>query len=221
MLEWVPLDCWPAPVNFLSLPRNLAMIPAWNISGPWMPWNMPKSTLTISAPWTRNRSPASAPMIDYSSVVYHSLLTSRQADSIENLQATALKKNYGYSQSYHKILELYSKKLERLHDRRERLVDKFVLKAYKNGRFCDRWFLKKSVPVFLFKKQDDLWRDLGENWTPLQHSYFYYRQRLNDMLRTWWLHNFNDLFMTFVFLLLYNHLDVIKYWCLSGLYEHF
>ena len=78
------------------------------------------------------------PLIDYSSVVYHSLLTSRQADSIENLQATALKIIYGCSQSYQKILEHHSKKLKCLHDRRERLVDKFVLKSSKNGRFCDR-----------------------------------------------------------------------------------
>ena len=69
------------------------------------------------------------PLIYYSSVVYHSLLTSGQADSIENLQATAIKIIYGYSKSDLKILEQHSKKLECLHDRRERLFDKFVLKA--------------------------------------------------------------------------------------------
>ena len=124
------------------------------------------------------------PLIDYSSVVYHSLLTSRQADSIENLQATALKIIYGCSQSYQKILEHHSKKLKCLHDRRERLVDKFVLKSSKNGRFCDRQFLKKNVPVFDLRNKMICEETFARTERLYSSPYFfYYIRRLNDMLR--------------------------------------
>ena len=124
------------------------------------------------------------PLIYYSSVVYHSLLTSGQADSIENLQATAIKIIYGYSKSYLKILEQHSKKLECLHDRRERLVDKFVLKASENGRFCDRWFPKKNVPAFDLRNKMICEETFARPECLYNSPIFYYRRRLNDILRT-------------------------------------
>ena len=72
------------------------------------------------------------PCHDYCSVVFHSSLTKTQSDSLERLQAQALKCIYGYQYSYRALLEISG--LKTLYDRREDRCNKFALKCLSNER---------------------------------------------------------------------------------------
>ena len=65
------------------------------------------------------------PILDYCSVVYHSLLTDEQDQAIERLQSSALRCIYGYEMSYMKMRELA--KVKTLRQRRIDACDKFCL----------------------------------------------------------------------------------------------
>ena len=70
------------------------------------------------------------PILDYASVVYHSLLTKQQSGGLERLQSSVLKIMYGWSDSYADILQHNG--LEYLAERRQRLTDKFIVKTANN-----------------------------------------------------------------------------------------
>ena len=77
------------------------------------------------------------PVLEYSSVVYHSMMTSKQSDSLEALQSRALKNIYGNSYSYRRLLEISG--LPTLAQRRLEACRKFAKKTSDNARF-KRWF---------------------------------------------------------------------------------
>ena len=119
------------------------------------------------------------PVLDSSSVVYHSILTADQSAKLENLQARTLKIIYGSTKSYRETLE--ESGLERLSERRLRLVDKFIVKCATSDRFKDRWF-----PRELFKHADLrnelLYREFYARTDRLYNSpLFFYRRRLNEI----------------------------------------
>ena len=82
------------------------------------------------------------PVVEYSLVVYHSMLTSQQSINLEKLQARALKNVYGHIYSYRKLLELSN--LETLEQRREQACLKFATKSANNPRFAS-WFPKRRI----------------------------------------------------------------------------
>ena len=77
-------------------------------------------------------------VIDYASVVYGPMLSDEQTYQLEMLQASPLKIIYGFRKSYAELLQ--ESGVERLSDRRARLIDKFVLKTANNERYKDEWF---------------------------------------------------------------------------------
>ena len=78
------------------------------------------------------------PIAEYVAPVFHSLLTDKQDQQIERLQATALMYIFGYGPSYAKMLEAAG--IETLRSRRIALCDKFASKCLANPRFSERWF---------------------------------------------------------------------------------
>ena len=76
-------------------------------------------------------------VIEYASVVYHSMLTSSQSDTIEAMQRRCLKIIFGHRKSYATALEETG--LDTLKKRRENAVLKFALKAAGNEDFS-HWF---------------------------------------------------------------------------------
>ena len=76
------------------------------------------------------------PVADYMQVVYHSMLTDRQDEEIERMQAQALKLIYGRETSYRKMRE--NAAVPTLRQRRIEAVDKFAEKCA-SGRFS-KWF---------------------------------------------------------------------------------
>ena len=81
------------------------------------------------------------PTLDYCSVVYHSMLTDYQDQTIERLQSQALKSIYGFGVSYSDMREMT--RIPTLRARRIELVDKFIDKARSNPRY-DRWFPRRT-----------------------------------------------------------------------------
>ena len=77
------------------------------------------------------------PIAEYCSVVFHSMLTDKQDEEIERMQATALRYIYGFGQSYASMRE--ESGLDTLRSRRIAACDKFAEKCLGNERFKD-WF---------------------------------------------------------------------------------
>ena len=119
------------------------------------------------------------PVIDYASTVYHSMLTKDQASRLERLQSGALKVIYGWREHYHDLLEDHQ--IESIHERRQRMTDKFILKAAKHPRFRRKWFQTKTFT------HHDLRRELffEEKFARTDRLYnapiYYYRRRLNEI----------------------------------------
>ena len=82
------------------------------------------------------------PVFNYCAVVYHSLLTGKQDQKIERLQAQALRCIYRYELSYSKMRQLA--KVTTLRDRRVLACDKFANKCLASWRF-EGWFPKKRA----------------------------------------------------------------------------
>ena len=78
------------------------------------------------------------PAIEYSSVVYHTLIPQYQSEKLEAMQRQAYKIIYGSDYSYRDRTE--SGEVETLYARREKNILRFATKAVKNERFSRKWF---------------------------------------------------------------------------------
>ena len=81
------------------------------------------------------------PIAEYCSVVFHPMLTDRQDEQIERLQATALRYIYGFGIPYAKMREMSG--LATLRQRRIEACDKFAQKCLSSPRF-QHWFPKNE-----------------------------------------------------------------------------
>ena len=77
------------------------------------------------------------PIAEYCSVVFHSMLTDKQDEELERLQATALRYIYGYGIPYADMRRMSD--LKTLRQRRIEATDKFALNCTRSDRF-KRWF---------------------------------------------------------------------------------
>ena len=93
------------------------------------------------------------PILDYACMVYHPLLTKQQADGLERLQSAAMKIIFGWTESYADILR--SNNIEYLAERRQRVMDKFILKTASNDKFNESWF-----PTKTFVHHDLSWENI-------------------------------------------------------------
>ena len=75
-------------------------------------------------------------VIEFTAVVYHSMLSAELSHELEKLQMQALKCIFGLQHSYRKLLEKTGQ--ETLEDRRVSLCDKFALQCL-NNQFS-HWF---------------------------------------------------------------------------------
>ena len=78
------------------------------------------------------------PLLEYSCVVCHSMLTAELSGKLESAQRRALRIIYGFDESYEVILN--KNIIEKLQTRRERFVMNFIRKNATNRRFSGDWF---------------------------------------------------------------------------------
>ena len=82
------------------------------------------------------------PAIEYSAVVYHSLISNDMAEKLEGMQRQAMRIIYGWDGNIRDKME--NKGIESLQDRREEMVLKFALKNEKNQKYGQKWFKKSE-----------------------------------------------------------------------------
>jgi hypothetical protein len=118
-------------------------------------------------------------VVEYCSVVYHSLLTGEQAQALESFQYQALKCIFGVGESYRSLRE--KSQLELLSERRLSAVDKFTVKCL--ARDFKHWFpLNTSTRV---TRKREVYREEYARCDRLRHTpIFFMRRRLNEKNRS-------------------------------------
>lgn len=119
------------------------------------------------------------PIIDYASVVYHSIITKQQSHDLERLQSSALKIIYGWKKSYAEILE--ENELEYLIQRRQRLTDNFIIKTAQNPRYSDVWFPTKIFTHHDLRREKYYQEMYAKTDRLYNAPLYYYRSRLNEI----------------------------------------
>ena len=118
------------------------------------------------------------PVLDFAAIVYHYLLTAEQSKELERLQATALKIIWGFKHSYAQLLEMSG--TDPLHERRLKLIDKFLVKTVQNDRFRNEWFKTKTFCHHNLRRE----RFYEEKYAKTERLYssplYSMRRRLNE-----------------------------------------
>ena len=78
------------------------------------------------------------PAIEYSSIVYHTLISNELSEKLESIQRQAMRIIYGYEGNIRNRMEENSISL--LGDRREEAMLRFALKNERNSKYGGRWF---------------------------------------------------------------------------------
>ena len=113
------------------------------------------------------------PSIEYSSTIYHPMITAEQQLLIERQQFFALKNIYGFTYSHRQLLEMSG--LQTLHERRGEACKKFATKTAKNPRFT-HWFPKRRT-----RGGDEQYLELPARTDRRKQSpLYYYRRLLNE-----------------------------------------
>ena len=116
------------------------------------------------------------PIAEYCNIVFHSMLTDRQDEELERLQATALRYIYGYGLSYAKMRE--DSGLPTLRQRKIDACDKFAEKCIGSERF-KIWF-PESKPTRRRSRHTLPYQELHARCDRLRNSPLYYiRRRMN------------------------------------------
>ena len=116
------------------------------------------------------------PVLDYCSVVYHSMMTDEQDQKVERLQASALRCIYGYETSYARMRELAG--VETLRERRITACDKFAKKCLSVPRFA-AWFPYKQAGRPGSRRGEEFKEEIARCNRLLNSPIFYMRRRLN------------------------------------------
>ena len=81
-------------------------------------------------------------IVEYCSVVYHSMLTGGQSQELERIQRLAVRICYGGQEDTDALVQTHC--IQTLAERRGRRCDKFLRKAFQHPRFSERWFPQRG-----------------------------------------------------------------------------
>ena len=84
------------------------------------------------------------PVIETNSIVYHSMLTQTQSQTIEKLQKKVLRLCYGNFLCYETMLSEHS--ILSMEERRIKTIRKFTQNIMKNERFSEKWLVPRMDP---------------------------------------------------------------------------
>ena len=82
------------------------------------------------------------PIIEYSSVIYNSMITQEQEEELERVQTRAQKNVYGHVYSKRQLMQM--SELETLKERRDKACLKFAQKLASNAKFAG-WFPQRKA----------------------------------------------------------------------------
>ena len=121
------------------------------------------------------------PVLDYTSIVYHSMLSNTQDQKLESLQKLALRIVYSTTTlSYDELLTKSG--LTTLRERRICFIDNFLLKAI-NHPIYSKWFTLKVFTHHDLRKDNIYEEKYARTKCLYQSPLFYYRRRLNHISR--------------------------------------
>ena len=117
------------------------------------------------------------PVLDYTSVTYHSMLGVTRISEIEKLQKLALKIIFGVTGvTYESLLERAD--IETVACRRQRLVDGFIKRAVVHPEFKE-WFPSKRFSGYNLR-EEKIYMEKRTRTSRLYNSpLYYFRRRLN------------------------------------------
>ena len=121
------------------------------------------------------------PVLDYTSVVYHSMLTVTQEQQLEHLQKLALKIIYGMFEANYEDL-LAKAGIPTLKQRRLGFVDGFISKALKHPVYSS-WFQEKQFVHYDLRRELIYEENYARTKRLFQSPLFYFRRRLNHTSR--------------------------------------
>ena len=119
------------------------------------------------------------PVIEFCSLIYHPLLTSKQCDELERMQRQSVKLAYGWSSSYKDICEL--KGIETLKKRRVDYIDRFVQKTLRNPRYSDTWFPLREEAGMSVRNRRNYVETKARTSRYYNSPLSYMRRRANDI----------------------------------------
>ena len=119
------------------------------------------------------------PVLDYSAVVYHSMLSLTQEAELESLQKLALKFIYGVTGVSYDVL-LSKAGIQTLKERRLRLVDKFILKSVEHPIYTN-WFPTRNF-IHYDLRHEKIYEERRTRTNRLYKSpLYFFRRRLNHI----------------------------------------
>ena len=114
-------------------------------------------------------------MAEYCSEVFHSMITDKQDEELERLQATTLRYIYGMGIPYQKMREMAG--VTTLRQRRIDLCDKMAEKCLRSERFCG-WF-PENRKGRTTRRVDPYLEEYARCDRRKNGAIFYLRRRLN------------------------------------------
>ena len=92
-----------------------------------------------------------------------------------------LKIMYGTKKSYGRILSDLEGKLTIIAERRQALVDKFIMKTVANPNYKDRWFPRRAIVDHNLRRDIYYKEEFAKSQRLYNAPIFYYRRRLNEI----------------------------------------
>ena len=119
------------------------------------------------------------PVLDFTSVIYHPMLTLSQTNDLESLQRRAMKIIYGYDADYGSILD--NKPIDSLTERREEMFKKYAVKCSKNARVKDKWLPLKQAGPYNTRHQAKYIEETCKTERLKNSPIYQIRRRMNEM----------------------------------------
>ena len=162
--------------NKLSVHAHIKALSKRMRSKYWVLYHLKKAGFSTDELCTVYRT-CLLPVLDYCSVVYHSVLTDEQDQAVEKLQSSALRCIFGYDLSYMKMRELAGVTTHR--ERRILACDKFAQKCLGSDRFS-KWFpTKGSIRTSTRSTKEKYVEDFARCNRLRDSPLFYMRRRMN------------------------------------------
>ena len=118
------------------------------------------------------------PILEYTSVTYHKMLTRQMAGELERAQSRALKIVYGKEESCARLLVHFN--LSTLKERRGEAFKKFTLRASRNPRITDKWFPLKTPGQYPTRGREVYLEERAATDKLLNSPLFQMRKLLNN-----------------------------------------
>lgn len=119
------------------------------------------------------------PVIEYCSIVYHSMLTAGQSDELERLQKQVIKLAFGWDRNYAAVCA--EQDISTLKERRENHLDHFIHKSIQSERFGELWFPRRELATHNIRDRKPFKETKARTARYFNSPLSYMRRRANQL----------------------------------------